>query len=302
MEPCQPTVGVAPEVYLDLLKRCLTGTAYGEHYAPISMLRGTWKHSVFEPVRRLLAARNTELVRRSDPEAVAEGRTFHPCADTMVGLRRLDNLEKCVVDILDTGVRGDLMETGVWRGGSTIFMRAILKAYGDTERKVWVADSFQGLPPPDIERWPQDKGDKHWLQDHFAIPLEEVRDNFDRYGLLDDQVRFLPGYFKDTLPSAQIQHIAVLRLDGDMYGSTMEALVALYPKVSVGGYVIVDDYGAFQACRQAVVDYRTKHDVTDAINRIDWTGVWWRKTKPDGRSTCDSEDIPRASRMTSGSG
>jgi O-methyltransferase len=190
----------------------------------------------------------------------------------MIGLKRLDNLQYCVTDVLRRGVPGDLIETGAWRGGATIFMRAILEAYGDTERQVWVADSFQGLPRPDPERWPAEAGDEHWRMGQLAVSLEDVQANFARYGLLDERVRFLPGWFKDTLPTAPIERLAVLRLDGDIYGSTMEALEALYPKLSVGGYVIVDDYGAIPQCKEAVTDFRSAHGIIDLMETVDWTG------------------------------
>ena len=285
METHQTNVSTEAQAYLDLLKGCLTRSLFPEQHAPVAAPLGTWQHALFKPVRRLLAARNLELVRHTpfDPDARAEGRDSPAHADTMIGLRRLENVEDCVVDVLGSGVPGDLIETGVWRGGTTIFMRAILRVYGDTVRRVWVADSFEGLPRPDTKHWPQDQGDEHFKAVHLAISLEKVRDNFARYGLLDDQVRFLPGFFRDTLPTAPIEQIAVLRLDGDMYGSTMEALKALYPKVSPGGYVIVDDYGGLEPCRQAVADYRAAHGITDPIERVDWTGVWWRKA--DHRAT-----------------
>ena len=143
---------------------------------------------------------------------------------------------------------------------------------------MWVADSFQGLPAPDAEAFPQDVG--HDMSDvpALAVSAEQVRANFDRYGLLDDRVQFLEGWFRDTLPSAPIDQLAILRLDGDMYESTMDALEALYPKLSVGGYVIVDDYGAWPNCRQACTDYRERHGITDEIVSVDWTGVHWRRT------------------------
>lgn len=199
----------------------------------------------------------------------------------MIGLERLNNIQQCVTDVILNEVPGDLIETGVWRGGGTIFMRAILAALGDTSRTVWVADSFEGLPKPDAERYPLDAGDDHWQQDPLKISLATVRANFARYHLLDGQVQFLKGWFKDTLPNAPMQAIAVARLDGDMYESTADALRALYPKVSVGGYVIVDDYGnqGLPGCRAAVEDYRKAHAITDPIQRIDWTGVFWQKTK-----------------------
>ena len=111
----------------------------------------------------------------------------------------------------------------------------------------------------------------------LGVSEAEVRANFERYGLLDDQVRFLPGWFKDTLHDAPIEQIAVLRLDGDLYESTIQALDALYPRLSPGGFCIVDDYYAVKACEQAVTDYRAKHGISAEIVDIDGTGALWRK-------------------------
>jgi hypothetical protein len=156
-------------------------------------------------------------------------------------------------------------------------MRAILKAHGITNRIVWLADSFEGLPEPD-PRFPQDRGDKlSTFKDVLGVSLETVKANFERYGLLDDQVRFLKGWFKDTLPVSPIERLAVLRLDGDMYASTMDSLVNLYDKVSAGGYVIVDDYGQIKACKQAVDDFRRERGISDPICQVDRSGVYWRK-------------------------
>jgi O-methyltransferase len=199
-------------------------------------------------------------------------------AETMIGMKRLDNVQACVTDALRRGVPGDLVEAGVWRGGVAILMRAVLAAYDDPARRVWLADSFRGLPEPDPEHYPADSGDRHWeLTPYLGIPLDVVQNNFRRYGLLDDRVRFLPGWFRDTLPSAPINAIAVLRIDGDMYESTFEALSALYPKVSPDGYVIVDDYGGLPNCKAAVCDFRNQHGVREEIVAVDWTGVYWRK-------------------------
>jgi O-methyltransferase len=270
----------AAELYLDLLKKCLTRYLFGESYVPAVPPRGTLKHTAFEPVRRWLAGKDMEVIRHVpfDHQGRAEGRDWPARAESMAGLKRLDNLLFCVTDVLRRGVPGDLIETGAWRGGVTIFMRAILEAYGDPDRRVWVADSFQGLPKPDPERWPAEAGDEHWTMEQLAVPLEEVQANFARYGLLDERVRFLPGWFKDTLPTAPIERLAVLRLDGDMYGSTMEALDALYPKLSQGGYVIVDDYGAIPQCKEAVTDFRTAHGIIDPMEPVDWTGVYWQRS------------------------
>lgn len=198
-------------------------------------------------------------------------------AHSMIGRERMRHLRACAETILREKVPGDFMETGVWRGGACILLRGVLRAHGDKSRKVWVADSFQGLPPPNPEKYPHDAGDKHHAIKELAIPLEQVKEHFRRYQLLDEQVEFLKGWFSETLRDAPVKRLAILRLDGDMYESTMDALVHLYPKLSSGGYCIVDDYGAIPACRAAVRDYRAANGITDPVSMVDWTGAWWRK-------------------------
>jgi O-methyltransferase len=275
-----PHEATQPEaLYLELLKKCLTRSLFGERYRAVEARRGTWTSAAHRALRRLLATRRLELVRRgpADGGLRAEGRDWPAEAETMIGLRRLDNLERCIVDVLHRGVPGDLMETGVWRGGATIFMRAVLAAYGDSERTVWAADSFQGVPQPDPGAYPADEGDELWSWPELAVPLEQVQAAFARYGLLDEQVRFLPGWFRDTLPDAPVDRLALLRLDGDLYESTLVALRSLYSKVSVGGYVVVDDYGAVSACRAAVEDFRAEHGIGEELERVDWTCVFWQR-------------------------
>lgn len=204
----------------------------------------------------------------------------HPLtAFTMIGMKRLDNIEYCMDEIRRNNIPGDCIETGVWRGGATIFMRAILKAYGDTTRKVWVADCFAGVPPPNVTKYPADHISPLHTESYYylAVPIEQVKRNFDKFGLLDNQVVFLKGLFSDTLPTAPIKELSLLRLDGDLYESTMDALVNLYPKLSVGGFIIIDDFGGNPNCVQAVHDYRRQHNITDPILWIDNLGVYWKK-------------------------
>src|SRR5581483_977294 len=139
------------------------------------------------------------------------------------------------------------------------------------------ADSFQGLPPPSL---PQDAGydGSAKTSPGLAISLEAVKDLFERYGLLDDRVRFLEGWFCDTLPSAPIERLALLRLDGDLYESTMDALVALYDRLSVGGFVIVDDFFSCPPCRVATEEFRQARGITSEIIQIDPQSIFWRKT------------------------
>ena len=133
--------------------------------------------------------------------------------------------------------------------------------------------------PCSVELDLADEGDTLHKQTGLGVGVDQVRHNFERYGLFDDQVQFLVGWFKDTLPAAPIERLAVLRLDGDMYGSTVEALEVLYPNLSPGGYVIVDDYGAIAQCKEAVTDFRTAHDIIDPMEWVDWTGVYWQRSE-----------------------
>jgi O-methyltransferase len=229
-------------------------------------------------VERAVRKRGYRIVADVGIERRKEGLGWPATAETMIGHKRLENLQYCVESVLADSVPGDLIETGVWRGGATIFMRAVLAAHGISDRLVWVADSFQGLPAPDVERYPADEGDTLWTIDQLAVSAATVRKNFKRYGLLDEQVRFLEGWFADTLPSAPIERLAVARLDGDMYGSTWDAITALYPKLSPGGFLIVDDYSVFTGCRRAIDDFRNREGITDPIAKVDWTGVYWRKS------------------------
>ena len=265
--------GIAEASYLELVKRAVTG-----------MLGPPTRHDTLEggtPARRVLAhAANTGArmlgARLSRPvtvdgAALAEGRAWTEGSLTMIGRARLDNIERCVKDVLYNDVPGDLIEAGVWRGGATIFMRAILATYGVQDRTVWVADSFAGFPPPsgdepDLQRW-----------DQLAVPLSTVRENFERFGLMDDQVRFVEGFFRDTLPPLTAQTWAVVRLDGDLYQSTMDGLANLYPGLAPGGWLLVDDYGSIPACARAVDDFRAAQGIAEPIESVDWCGICWQK-------------------------
>ena len=201
-------------------------------------------------------------------ETRSKGIDWPSRAHSMIGLRRLDNVQHCIEEVLQSGIPGDLAEAGVWRGGTTIFMRAVLQAYGVIDRAVWVADSFQGLPAS--AGWPQ--------QQALAVTEEQVRHNFGLYGLLDTQVKFLPGWFDNSLPDAPIKQLAVLRLDGDLYESQLAVLTHLYPKLSPGGFVIIDD-PQLAGCQQAIQEYRHSQKISEAIRSVDGYAVYWQKAK-----------------------
>lgn len=277
----------ATELYLDLLKGCLTRSLFLDEQRRELHLAG-WHARAWSMFKRIIRPiekdRDFRIVERAPVDADERNRGIDlpQNGETMMGRARLDNLQECLTTVLADDVPGDLIETGVWRGGGAILMRAVLAAHGVTNRTVWLADSFQGLPQPDVSHYPQDEGLDLSDVPALAISVAQVKANFARYGLLDDRVRFLPGWFKDTLPTAPLEHLALVRLDGDLYESTMDAISALYPRLSVGGYLIVDDYNnpsLVKACGQAIRDYREQHGITEPINEIDWTGVYWRRER-----------------------
>jgi len=269
---------VPADWYVTLLIKTLTRSVSSRQFRPASYyLPGRWK-ALYAPLAKLFSLRGAELIvaKRTDPVSVTEGREFPADAETMLGTERLDHLGRCAADVLVRGVPGDFLEAGVWRGGACIFLRALLNVYGDRYRKVWLADSFRGLPKPDAGNFPADRGMNLWRDPALSVSVEEVKANFERYGLLDDRVRFLPGFFKDTLPGP-VARLSILRLDGDMYESTIQVLTALYPKLSDGGYLIIDDFSVFPACRKAVADYRGEHQISTPIVRVGWNSAYWRK-------------------------
>ena len=269
------------DLYLDLLKKTLSFSLWEEPPIPLDTFnykRSSVARGAVSLVSRTLALGRYQLVRDRGftKQNREDGMIWPGYADTMIGLKRLDNLQFCLETAITDGVEGDFIETGVWRGGACILARAILAAHGIEDRRIFVADSFEGLPRPDAEKFPADKGDACHTMKFLAISQEQVAANFSRYGLLDDQVVFLKGWFKDTLPTAPLTKLAVIRLDGDMYSSTIDALENLYPKLSSGGFCIIDDY-ALEGCKKAVTDYRTANNISAEIKTIDWTGSYWRK-------------------------
>ena len=244
-------------LYLDLLEKSLLDTIYGEHRSEIR-LRALWQ-------------------RLRHPYITRRGPLLVPTrAHTAIGPTRLRHLRHLVERTIRENVPGDYIETGVWRGGACILIRGVLAAYGIADRRVYCADTFTGLPRPDPE-FPADKRDRLYLFCELAVSEETVRQNFAAYNLLDDRVVFLKGLFADTLPKLPNRAFALIRLDGDMYGSTMSALVNLYDRVSQSGFVIIDDYGGLRNCARAVHDFLDQRGLQIRIQPIDESCVWWRK-------------------------
>ena len=244
--------------YLDLIQKSLQNAIHGE-----SQLEA----AVAALLQRI---RHPYLTRHG-------GRSWPGKAQTMIGETRLANLRGLVDRTLRENIPGDYIETGVWRGSACILIRAILEAREVTDRKVFVADSFEGLPRPNVKRHPADKRDRLFKFHELAVSEEQVRENFRKYDLLDHQVVFLKGLFSETLPKLTTERFALIRLDGDMYGSTIDRLTNLYDRLSPGGFVIIDDYGALQNCRLAVHNFLNSRSLHPSITPVDDSCVWWRK-------------------------
>lgn len=278
MKPSEP----GTRLYIDLMKKTLSASIYDESTwlvmakqandsnNPVKLLFVLMRNKIIQFLQKrsilLVKTRAYDAARRD------EGTDWPLFGFTMIGHKRLNNLQACIEDVLKNNVPGDFIETGAWRGGATIFMRAMLKAYNIADRKVWVADSFEGMPLPLNKDDGWDYSKEHTLN----VSLEMVQANFAKFDLLDDQVVFLKGWFKDSLPKAPIDKLAILRLDGDMYSSTMDSLDNLYHKVSKGGYIIIDDYYSWPACQRAVSDFLLKHTISANIKAIDGSSVFWK--------------------------
>ena len=212
-------------------------------------------------------------LRRDETRLRAAGMDWPLHGLTMVGLRRLDDLQRCVESVVADGVEGDLIEAGAWRGGASMLMRATLDTLGEN-RAVVAADSFQGFPA-------LDGADEHAARlsafGFLAVSIDDVRASLERLGL-GRGVELLPGFFEETLPALAGRTWAIVRLDADSYEATRLALQCLYPGLAVGGYLVVDDYGSFEGCRRAVDEFRDEHGVDEPIEPIDHTGARWRRT------------------------
>jgi hypothetical protein len=293
VEACAPPTAAERQRsrYLGLLKRSLLNLTYPEHELRVRHLGRSPAASGRPGGSGLEEARLLRDIRYRQPDAYralvdakqdcasgVEGGIPFCYPHTLLGLSGLENLERAAEVVFTEGIPGDFLEAGVCQGGASIFLRALQVAYEREERRVWVADSFQGLPEArhaadlalglDLSEASMPK---------VAFSLQGVRDNFLRYDLLDENVSFLPGWFADTLSSAATGPLAILRMDGDLYASTWEILEALYDRVSPGGFVIEDDYGSWPSSRQAVDDFRASRDIREPLRHVDRNVVYWRK-------------------------
>jgi len=198
--------------------------------------------------------------------------------------------------ILASKLNGDFAETGVYSGGTSILMAKVMLEHSGVyaSRLLWAADSFQGLPPEDVtaelaarkeynmQKLPPVKSSKEGNAGEYSSSRQVFEQNLARSGLGNNaRIKVLQGWFNETLPGAPIQKLAFLRLDGDIYVSTRDALEALYDKVVPGGYIYVDDYGSYTGCRDAVNQFLLQRHAAVQLHAIQegngFEAVWWRK-------------------------
>lgn len=209
------------------------------------------------------------------------GQDWPKDAETMIGVERMTNVKELALDAIARGIPGDFMECGIWRGGVGILLASIIAAMNEN-RRVWLADSFDGCPVPD-PAFEADRGDRHHTFEFLKVSPQEVVGNIEKYGLGQEDIRILPGWFKHTLPG-DVGQLALLRIDADMYESTTQALDTLYDHVTAGGYVICDDYHNIPNCRQAILDFQNRRGLSPTMRSADWCAVYWRKEATEERS------------------
>jgi O-methyltransferase len=201
---------------------------------------------------------------------------------TMTSPERMYALWQAARHVVSSGVPGAFVECGVWRGGSTMVAAHALRGIGDTGRELWLYDTFTGMPEPsgaDVDFMGRAAADH--LADADAGPddlvvarasLAEVRQNLGTTGYPHARLRFVPGLVEDTIPGEMPERIALLRLDTDWESSTRHELEHLWPRLEIGGVLIVDDYGHWAGARAAVDAYFARRDDRPLLVRADYTG------------------------------
>lgn len=203
-----------------------------------------------------------------------------PC--TMTSPERMYALWQAVRHVVDRKVPGELVECGVWRGGSSMVMAHALLGLRDTSRELWLYDTFSGMPPPsahDVDLMGRSAADQlaesGGDRDNHTLayaPLEEVQANMQRTRYPADRVRYVQGQVEETIPDHMPRSIALLRLDTDWESSTRLELEHLWPRLSVGGVLVLDDYGHWAGARRAVDEYFADRDDAPLLLRADYTG------------------------------
>lgn len=269
--------------YLELLKKSLLNEIYLDDELRIHYLKDCLKNNlnysqeILHDIRTKQSEIFADLYKSREVGQFLNKKIENSgFSHTMMGRKRLNNLHYCLDYLRLSDVKGDFIECGVWRGGGCIFMSGYVETYNMHDRHIYVADSFEGLPKPSLEHDQHlDLSKEKYPQ--LAISLEMVKQNFINYDLLTNNIIFVKGWFKNTLKGLNTDQIALLRLDGDLFESTMDILLALYDRVVEGGIIIVDDF-ALKPCRKAIEEFfYQRNEIFPRYEEVDWTGIWWLK-------------------------
>lgn len=229
---------------------------------------------------------NSEFPPDFDKEIADTCRLVRPF--TMTTNERIFALCKSVEYIVQHNIPGDVLECGVWKGGSMMAIARTLMNKG-AARTLHLFDTFEGMPPPtEVDK--NIRGvqaaqalateDKNTSLTWAYSPLDAVKANLQQIGYDPSKIKFVKGNVEDTIPGNAPEQIALLRLDTDWYESTYHELVHLYPRLSVGGVLIIDDYGHWEGARKAVDQYFAEKKLKFLLNRIDYTGRIGVKLEP----------------------
>jgi hypothetical protein len=205
---------------------------------------------------------------------------------TMTSPERLLANMDAVTYVVQRGIPGAIVECGVWRGGSSLVMIRALQGLGVSDRDVFLYDTFTGMTKPTsldtsrfdepaLEVWEDTPPSETPWNDAFgpaAFNVEDVRGLITATGYPGDRLHIVAGPVEETIPGTIPEGIALLRLDTDWYESTKHELHHLYPRLSPGGVLIIDDYGHWEGARRAVDEYLSGLPAPLLLNRIDYTG------------------------------
>jgi O-methyltransferase len=196
---------------------------------------------------------------------------------TMVKTNNLVNLYNLVQKVNSRSTIGDIVECGVWNGGSAAIMAsACASSQGGIDRRIWLFDSFAGLPTPGPRDGAMER--KYYFQGMNKGSVEEVKRVFGKLSLPMENIKICAGWFSATLPAADIQRIAILHIDADWYSSVMAVLETMYDKVVPGGFVVLDDYGYWDGCTQAIENFIREHKIDGVkLERVASTGAYFQK-------------------------
>jgi len=195
---------------------------------------------------------------------------------TVVDIARLKMLYKLTKEIDIASVPGDIVECGVFKGGSAVLItRAAHRSHFD--RRIWLYDSFEGLPRPTKEDGSEalERFHEGWNRGDMS----EVKKLFETFSVLDSRVHFVKGYFHDTFQSISMSQIALLHIDADWYHSVKLCLERFYEFVQPGGFIALDDYGRWEGCRKATDEFIEKHNLNVKLVPVDGVEHYFQKPR-----------------------